>query len=383
MELIFIALKERPSPGALRAPPSPRRGEGNDCRPPKLCIRRRDVHHQFDPLAVFADPSGGLSLRRRLCARRPHPVVAVAAARLACGGRDALVRLFLPRSATGHAEARRHSWFRRPTAPSAASVATVPPKELGLGERPLTRISVFMSVFDCHVNRSPRRGPHRADRLSAGQVPQRRSRQGQRDNERNMLVIATPGARASALSRSPAWWRGASSRSCARGEIVAAGQRFGMIRFGSRVDVYLPPGVPALVGEGQTAIAGETVLADLRAADAGARFQRRLTPSFQMRRCRRSRCSPPNVMASAAPQTLYCAMVFNRSVPTFAIGVCRRGSSGDSGAHAGAEPGHAARALRRASPASAWRSRTATGSRLRPSSSPRFWTASTAAWRGS
>ena len=51
------------------------------------------------------------------------------------------------------------------------------------------------------------------------------------------------------------------------GETVAAGQRIGMIRFGSRVDVYLPEGVRALVGEGQTAIAGETVIADLKASE--------------------------------------------------------------------------------------------------------------------
>jgi phosphatidylserine decarboxylase len=57
------------------------------------------------------------------------------------------------------------------------------------------------------------------------------------------------------------------------GELVAAGQRIGMIRFGSRVDVYLPEGARALAAEGQTAIAGETVLADLRAVDAGRTFR--------------------------------------------------------------------------------------------------------------
>jgi len=56
------------------------------------------------------------------------------------------------------------------------------------------------------------------------------------------------------------------------GEIVAAGQRIGMIRFGSRVDIFLPRGVPALVGEGQTATAGETVIADLRVAEPARVF---------------------------------------------------------------------------------------------------------------
>jgi phosphatidylserine decarboxylase len=57
------------------------------------------------------------------------------------------------------------------------------------------------------------------------------------------------------------------------GAAIRAGERFGLIRFGSRVDVYLPEGVRALVAEGQTAIAGETVIADLQAADAGRTFR--------------------------------------------------------------------------------------------------------------
>ena len=56
------------------------------------------------------------------------------------------------------------------------------------------------------------------------------------------------------------------------GETIAVGQRIGMIRFGSRVDVFLPPGVPALVGEGQTAVAGETIIADLRIAEPARVF---------------------------------------------------------------------------------------------------------------
>src|SRR6516164_6709513 len=90
-------------------------------------------------------------------------------------------------------------------------VSVVPPRELDLGERPLPRISIFMSVFDCHINRSP----------VGGHI-----------------------------------------------------QRIGMIRFGSRVDVYLPEGAHVLAGEGQIAIAGETLIADLAAGAAEPTFQR-------------------------------------------------------------------------------------------------------------
>ena len=70
-----------------------------------------------------------------------------------------------------------------------------PPKELELGERPLPRVSIFMSVFDCHVNRSPVSGQDRAHHLRARRFRQRGSRQGERDNERNSFVIATPHGR--------------------------------------------------------------------------------------------------------------------------------------------------------------------------------------------
>ena len=78
---------------------------------------------------------------------------------------------------------------------------------------------------------------------------------------------------ASPPCRSPGSWRGASCRSPAKREAVAAGQRIGMIRFGSRVDVYLPEGTRALAAEGQTAIAGETVIADLALSDPGRTFR--------------------------------------------------------------------------------------------------------------
>src|SRR5271169_4256401 len=153
-------------------------------------------------------------------------------------------------------------------------VGAVPPKELDLGERPLPRISIFMSVFDCHVNRSPVAG--RIERMvyRAGAFLSADLDKASEDNERNAFVIAaTTGQRIAVIQIA-----GLVARRIVpfvrEGEAVAAGGRIGMIRFGSRVDVYLPDGSRALVAEGQTAIAGETVLADLRAAEAGRTFRK-------------------------------------------------------------------------------------------------------------
>src|SRR6202034_1434978 len=149
----------------------------------------------------------------------------------------------------------------------------VPPKEFDLGVRPLPRISIFMSVFDCHVNRSPVGG--RIERMvyRAGKFLSADLDKASEDNERNAFVIASDGgARIAAIQIA-----GLVARRIVpfarEGETVGAGQRIGMIRFGSRVDVYLPEGTGVLVAEGQTAIAGETVLADLKAAEAGRTFR--------------------------------------------------------------------------------------------------------------
>ena len=147
-----------------------------------------------------------------------------------------------------------------------------PPPELALGARPLPRISIFMSVFDCHVNRSPVAG--RVERMvyRAGKFLSADLDKASEDNERNSFVIATAGARIAVIQIA-----GLVARRIVpfvrEGDAIAAGQRIGMIRFGSRVDVYLPEGARALVAEGQTAIAGETVLADLKAAEPARTFR--------------------------------------------------------------------------------------------------------------
>ena len=147
-----------------------------------------------------------------------------------------------------------------------------PPPELGLGDRPLPRVSIFMSVFDCHVNRSPVAG--RVERIvyHKGKFLNADLDKASEDNERNALVIAMPSARIAVVQIA-----GLVARRILcfvrEGETLAAGARFGMIRFGSRLDVYLPEGTVPQVSVGQTAIAGETVLADLRVND-GSRVYR-------------------------------------------------------------------------------------------------------------
>jgi phosphatidylserine decarboxylase len=150
----------------------------------------------------------------------------------------------------------------------------VPPKELELGDRPLPRVSIFMSVFDCHINRSPVSG--RVDRIvyRPGKFLNADLDKASEDNERNAFVITMTGiGRRIAVIQIAGLVARRIVPFAREGEAVAAGQRIGMIRFGSRVDVYLPDGTRALVSEGQTAIAGETVIADLALSDPGRTFR--------------------------------------------------------------------------------------------------------------
>ena len=147
-----------------------------------------------------------------------------------------------------------------------------PPHELGLGATPLPRVSIFMSVFDCHINRSPVAGQIEKIVYQPGKFFNADLDKASADNERNSLVIAVAGARVAVVQIA-----GLVARRIVcfvrSGQSVGIGERFGMIRFGSRLDVYLPPGVAPLVAVGQTAIAGETVLADLRLADTARAFR--------------------------------------------------------------------------------------------------------------
>jgi phosphatidylserine decarboxylase len=149
----------------------------------------------------------------------------------------------------------------------------VPPPELGLGPAPLVRVSIFMSVFDCHVNRSPVGG--RIERIAyhAGKFFNADLDKASEHNERNAVVIATAGGSRVGVVQIAGLIARRIVCSVRQGAAIGAGERFGMIRFGSRLDVYLPEGVRPVVAEGQTAVAGETVLADLRAFDVGRNFR--------------------------------------------------------------------------------------------------------------
>ena len=139
----------------------------------------------------------------------------------------------------------------------------VPPAELGLGPESLLRVSVFMSVFNCHVNRMPIAGKIAAIAYRPGKFVSASLDKASSDNERNSLAIEMADGRklvvvqiAGLVARRIVCWGRV-------GQSLRTGDRFGLIRFGSRLDVYLPAGVAPLVALGQTMIAGETVLADL------------------------------------------------------------------------------------------------------------------------
>jgi phosphatidylserine decarboxylase len=153
-------------------------------------------------------------------------------------------------------------------------VNVVPPRELDLGEAPLPRISIFMSVFDCHINRSPVAG--RIERIvyRAGKFISADLDKASEDNERNAFVIVTETGQRLAVVQIAGLIARRIVCFARESDALGAGQRIGMIRFGSRVDVYLPVGTRVLAGEGQIAIAGETVLADLTAPDAETAFRR-------------------------------------------------------------------------------------------------------------
>jgi phosphatidylserine decarboxylase len=153
-------------------------------------------------------------------------------------------------------------------------VSVVPPRELDLGEAPLPRISIFMSVFDCHINRSPVAG--RIERIvyRAGKFISADLDKASEDNERNTFVIVTETGQRLAVVQIAGLIARRIVCFARESDLLGAGQRIGMIRFGSRVDVYLPIGTRALAGEGQIAIAGETALADLTARDAETAFHR-------------------------------------------------------------------------------------------------------------
>ncbi len=143
----------------------------------------------------------------------------------------------------------------------------VPPAELGLEDTPRTRISVFMNVFDCHVNRLPVAGTIAAVAYRPGKFLNAALDKASDDNERNALAVELLDGRKIAVVQIAGLVARRILCDVKPGDVLLTGQRFGMIRFGSRLDVYLPDGVAPLVAVGQTMTAGETVLADLMSTE--------------------------------------------------------------------------------------------------------------------
>jgi phosphatidylserine decarboxylase len=139
----------------------------------------------------------------------------------------------------------------------------VPPFELEMGHQPMTRISVFMNLFDCHVNRWPVESTVEKIAYRPGRFFNASLDKASMHNERNGLAARLPDGRRFAVVQIAGLVARRICCDAAEGRRLATGERFGIIRFGSRLDVYLPDGVAPLVAVGQSAIAGETVIADL------------------------------------------------------------------------------------------------------------------------
>ena len=142
-----------------------------------------------------------------------------------------------------------------------------PPAELGLGHDERVRVSIFLSVLDVHINRAPVAGRVVRSVYVPGKFLNAALDKASEENERRSLVIGTAAAGEVAVVQIAGLIARRIVTFVKEGDTVGIGERFGLIRFGSRVDVYLPPGHGCLVAIGQRAVGGETVLADLKSAE--------------------------------------------------------------------------------------------------------------------
>ena len=142
-----------------------------------------------------------------------------------------------------------------------------PPAELGLGAAPRTRLSIFMNIFNVHVNRNPASGTITALAYRPGKFFNASFDKASADNERMSVGVRLEGPGVTGQELIVVQIAGLIARrikcDLRKGQSVCRGDRFGIIRFGSRLDVYLPDGARVVAKEGQTTRAGETVLAEL------------------------------------------------------------------------------------------------------------------------
>lgn len=150
-----------------------------------------------------------------------------------------------------------------------------PPAELDLHTGPLPRVSIFLSILDAHVQRAPIGGDVVAVSYRAGRFHSADLAAASADNERNSVLIRTPEGQEVVAVQIAGLIARRIVCHAREGQHLATGERFGLIRFGSRTDLFLPKGVSPLVAVGQRMIGGETVMADLASTEGPRRGEER------------------------------------------------------------------------------------------------------------
>jgi phosphatidylserine decarboxylase len=143
----------------------------------------------------------------------------------------------------------------------------VPPSELEMGTAPMTRIGIFLNVFDVHVDRAPMTGRVAKRVYHPGKFFNASLDKASEENERMAIRIATSEGPDIAVVQVAGLVARRIVCTASEGDALIAGQRFGLIRFGSRTDVYLPPAWTPFAIVGQRVLGGETVIADCRSQE--------------------------------------------------------------------------------------------------------------------
>ena len=146
-------------------------------------------------------------------------------------------------------------------------VKVIPPAELELGLEERTRVSIFLNVFDVHVNRIPVEGSVTKLHYHAGKFFNAALDKASEENERQLVKITMPDGGTLGVVQIAGLVARRILCDLKEGQSVKTGERFGIIRFGSRVDIYLPPNAVAMVIEGQRSVGGETIIADLKTSE--------------------------------------------------------------------------------------------------------------------
>lgn len=201
------------------------------------------------------------------------PFVGASLAVAAVGHRNMWLRRAGLLAAAANAAFFRHPPRVPPTRPGAVVAPAdgmiclveeaLPPAELGLPERPLPRVSIFLSIFDAHVQRIPISGEVAAVVHRPGLYWSAELAAASQDNERNSVLIRTPEGHNVVAVQIAGLVARRIVCDIAQGDKVMIGDTYGLIRYGSRLDTYLPEGTEVLVLPGQRAVGGETILAEL------------------------------------------------------------------------------------------------------------------------